>query len=108
MSESHSGRSNQGVPVFDGAPEGFSAYKEEALQYMFTFEVHKRYLAGPRLVKELTGPARTMVRTQTTRDPQWVAHPRGVYVLLDYLEQLVARPSLLEASRQISKFFYTA
>ena len=35
-----------------------------------------------------------------------MSNPRGVYVLLDYLESIVARPTLPEASRFVMKFFY--
>lgn len=106
MAEGKTKRGNDGIPVFDGTPEDFAGYREDALQYLMTFEVRKRYLAGPRLVKELQGSAKAMVRTQTVRDPQWVAHPRRVYTLLDYLEGIVAKPSLVEASRYVMKFFY--
>ena len=44
-----------GFPQYAGKPELLPAYKEEALQYLMTLEVKKRYLAGPRLLKELTG-----------------------------------------------------
>ena len=83
--------SKDGIPMFDGTPELLPYYREEAIQYMFTFETHKRYLAGPRLAKELSGVARVIVRKKNLQDPQWLAHPRGVYALLDYLEE--ARPS---------------
>ena len=99
-------KTSDGVPRYDGTPELLSSYKEEAIQYLMTFEHRKRYLAGPRLVKELEGTAKTAVRTMTLRDPQWVAHPRGVYTLLQHLEETVARPSLPEASRFVMKFFY--
>ena len=106
MAEGGIQRSAQGVPIFDGSPEGLPAFREEALQYLMTFEHHKRYLAAPRLVKELQGVAKTSVRRMTTKNPEWVAHPRGVYQLLQHLEELVARPSLVDASRYVMKFFY--
>ena len=99
-------RSADGVPQYDGTPELLPLYREECLQYLMTFEHKKRYLAAPRLVKELHGVAKTAVRGMTNRDPQWVAHPRGVYQLLDHLESVVSRPSLVEASRFVMKFFY--
>ena len=67
------------VPSYDGAPEGLAAYKEAVLQYLMATETHKRYLVGPRLVQRLTGVAKALIRTQTLRDPQWLAHPRGAY-----------------------------
>ena len=73
---------------------------------MMTLEHKKRYLAGPRLAKELSGVAMTAIRTRTTRDPQWLAHPRGTYQLLEFLEGVLAKPTLVESSRFIMKFFY--
>ena len=99
-------RSSDGVPRFSGEPELLPMYREEALQYMMTLEMTQRYLAGPRLAKELTGVARMAIRTRTTQDPQWLAHPRGTYTLLEYLESFLAKPTLVEASRFIMKFFY--
>ncbi|CAE7383862.1 unnamed protein product [Symbiodinium pilosum] len=100
-------RSSDGVPQFAGEPELLPMYREEALQYMMTLEVKKRYLAGPRLAKkELTGVAKVAIRNRTTQDPQWLAHPRGAYTLLEFLESFLAKPTLVEASRFIMKFFY--
>ena len=95
-----------GVPTYDGAPERLALYKEEAMQYMFTLECHKRYLAGPRLAAQLTGVARSVIRKRLSQDPQWLAHPRGAYVLVDYLEQAIEKPTLVLASQHIQKFFY--
>ena len=99
-------RSSDGVPQFAGEPELLPMYREEALQYMMTLEVKKRCLAGPRLAKELTGVAKVAIRNRTTQDPQWLAHPRGAYTLLEFLESFLAKPTLVEASRFIMKFFY--
>ena len=63
-------------------------------------------MAGPRLAKELTGVARTVVRKKLAQDPQWLAHPRGAYVLIEYLEQAIKTPTLVQASNPIHKFFY--
>ena len=95
-----------GTPSFDGSPEKLIRFREEALQYMFTLEHHKSYLAGPRLAAQLTGTARTVVRRKPAQDPQWLAHPRGAYVLVDFLEQAIEKPSLVLASQHIQKFFY--
>ena len=46
------------------------------------------------------------IRTQTLKDPQWLALPRGVYQLLGHLKQTLSKPSLVEASRFVMKFFY--
>ena len=99
-------KTSDGVPRFDGSPELLASYREEAVQYLMTFEYKKRYIAGPRLLRELEGTAKLVIRSETLRNPQWVSHPRGVYTLLDYLESAIARPSLPEASRFVTKFFY--
>ena len=56
-------RTSDGVPKFDGSPELLAAYREEAVQYLMTFEYKKRYIAGPRLLKELEGTAKMAVRS---------------------------------------------
>ena len=96
----------EGIPIFDGTPEMLRYYREEAIQYMFTFETHKRYLAGPRLAKELIGVARTIVRKKNLQNPQWLANPQGVYALLEHLETAMERPSLVQASQLVSRFFF--
>ena len=106
MTEPSIARNAQGVPIYDGSPETLPLFREEALQYLMTFEHHKRYLAAPRLVKELQGVAKTAVRRMTTKDPEWVAHPRGVYQLLQHLEEVISKPSLVDASKYVMKFFY--
>ena len=94
------------VPSYDGTPEGLAAYKEAVLQYLMATETHKRYLVGPRLVQRLTGVAKALIRTQTLRDPQWLAHPRSAYTLLGFLEETLERPSLIEANKHVMAFFY--
>ena len=94
------------IPSFDGSPEKLATYRDEALAYTFTLEIHKRYLAGPRLAQNLTGVARTVIRRKLSVDPQWLAHPRGAYVLIDFLEQAIEQPTLVQASQYIQKFFY--
>ena len=97
---------HQKIPSFDGAPEKLATYRDEALAYTFTLEIHKRYLAGPRLAQSLTGVARTVIRRKLSTDPQWLAHPRGAYTLIDFLEQAIEQPTLVQASQHIQKFFY--
>eukprot|EP00435_Cladocopium_sp_Y103_P026359 s1589_g6.t1 len=99
-------RNKDGVPTYDGSAEKLALFREEALAYTFTLEHHKRYLAGPHLAKELTGVARTVVRRKLAQDPQWLAHPRGAYVLIDFLEQAIETPTVVQASNHIHKFFY--
>ena len=99
-------RSKDGVPTFDGSAEHLAMFKEEALAYLFTLEHHKRYLAGPRLAQGLTGVARTVIRKKLAIDPQWLAHPRGAYDLIEHLEQALGQPTLIQAAQHIQKFFY--
>ena len=104
-SDSHGSRSLR-WPIYDGNAEQFLQYREEAYKYVLSFERHKRYLAGPRLVRELEGVARTVVRRPLAQDPRWVDHPGGVKTLLDYLEANLEKPSLISASRFVRKFFF--
>ena len=106
MGDESVSRTKDGVPTFDGTADKLNLYREEALQYLFTLEHHKRYLAGPRLAQALTGIARTVIRKRLAGDPQWLAHPRGGYDLLEHLERCIGQPSLLQASQHIQKFFY--
>lgn len=100
------GRSKDGVPRYNGDPVLLMRYREEALQYAMGIEDRKRYLVGPRLLQELTGTARVITRAKTLQDPQWLSHPRGVYQLLEFLEAHLQKPSLVEASQHVIKFFY--
>ena len=97
-----------GFPCTEGEPDllPLRLYKEEALRYLMTVENKKRYLVGPWLAKELTGVAKVAIRTKTTQDPQRLSHPRGTYQLLEFLEDFLAKPTLVESSRYIMKFFY--
>lgn len=106
MGDESVSRTKDGVPTFDGTADKLNLYREEALQYLFTLEHHKMYLAGPRLAQALTGIARTVIRKRLAGDPQWLAHPRGGYDLLEHLERCIGQPSLLQASQHIQKFFY--
>ena len=67
------------MEFYDGTPELLAAYKEEGGQYVMTFQHKKRYIAGPRLLKELEGTANGL--------------------------PTVARSSLPEASRFVMKFY---
>ena len=94
------------VPRYDGTPEQLPAYREKAIQYTMGMEWHKRYLCGPRLLANLTGVAKTITRPETLKNPQWLSHPRGTYTLLEFLESHLSRPSLVDASRHVLKYFY--
>ena len=92
-----------GVPIFDGSAESFVPYKRAALNYVETLEWKKRSLAGPRLQTALKGPARVAVQHQR---PGWISHEKGADQLLDFLREHVQAPTLSEAGKNISRFFY--
>lgn len=92
-----------GVPIFDGSAESFVPYKRAALNYVETLEWKKRSLAGPRLQTALEGPARVAVQHQR---PGWISHEKGADQLLDFLREHVQAPTLSEAGKNISRFFY--
>ena len=93
-----------GVPVFDGAAEQFVAYQRAALNYAETVEWKKRCLVGPRLQAALEGSAKMAVEHM---QPGWISHEKGASQLLDYLKRQVRAPTLAEAGRMMSRFFYS-
>ena len=93
----------EGVPIFDGNSENYIAYRRAALNFVETLEWKKRSLAGPRLQAALEGSARTSVQHKV---PGWVSDDRGAVQLLDFLKSKVQSPTLAEAGKMISKFFY--
>ena len=95
--------SKDGVPIYDGTAELFVAYKRAALNYVETLEWKKRPLAGPRLQSVLEGAARTAVQHKS---PGWISHSRGAEELLTFLKTKVQPPTLAEAGKSISRFFY--
>ena len=93
-----------GVPIFDGSPELYVPYRRASLNYVETLEWKKRMLAGPRLQAALEGPARVAVQHQS---PGWISHHEGALQLLNFLKGKVQAPTLAEAGKSISKFFYS-
>ena len=92
-----------GVPIFDGSPESFVGYQRAALVYAETVEWKKRSLVGPRLQAALEGSAKLAVEHMA---PGWVSHEQGASQLLQYLKKQVRAPTLAEAGRTMSRFFY--
>ncbi|CAE7713156.1 unnamed protein product [Symbiodinium sp. CCMP2456] len=92
-----------GVPIYDGTPEMFVPYRRAALIYVETVEWKKRSLAGPRLQAALEGAARMVVEHKA---PGWISHVNGASQLLECLKQQVRSPTLAEAGRTMSRFFY--
>ena len=92
-----------GVPIYDGSPELFVAFQRAALIYAETIEWKKRSLVGPRLQAALEGSAKMVVEHKS---PGWISHPNGASQLLECLKQQVRAPTLAEAGRTMSRFFY--
>ena len=92
-----------GVPIYDGSPELYVSYKRAALVYAETVEWKKRALVGPRLQAALEGSAKLSVEHMP---PGWVSHEKGAGQLLEYLKLQVRAPTLAEAGRTMSRFFY--
>ena len=92
-----------GIPIYDGAPELFVAYQRAAMIYSETVEWKKRSLVGPRLQAALEGSARLAVEHMT---PGWISHDHGASQLLEHLKRQVRAPTLAEAGRTMSRFFY--
>ncbi|CAE7554266.1 unnamed protein product, partial [Symbiodinium necroappetens] len=92
-----------GVPIYDGSPEQFVAFQRAALIYAETVEWKKRNLVGPRLQAALEGSAKMVVEHKA---PGWISHPDGASQLLACLKQQARAPTLAEAGRTMSRFFY--
>ena len=99
-------RSSDGVPQFSGEPELQPMYREEALQYMMTLEMHKRYLAGPAWPRSSQGLRVWQSERERLRTPSGWRILEKTYTLLEYLASFLVKPTLVEASRFIMKFFY--
>lgn len=93
-----------GVPIYDGTSENYVSYRRAALVYVETLEWRKRALAGPRLQAALEGSARIAAQHKM---PGWVSHQEGAVALLDFLKTQVQPPTLAEAGKMISRFFYS-
>ena len=94
----------EGVPIYDGTAENYVPYRRAALNYVETLEWKKRSLAGPRLQAALEGTARIAVQDQV---PGWISHDSGALQLLNYLKSRVRPPTLAEAGKMITRFFYS-
>ena len=91
------------VPCYDGTAELFEKYKREALLFAETLEWRKRETAAPRLIAALEGPARLAAQQKPS---SWFSNPKGVYQLRDVLKTTMKSPTLPEAGRYISRFFF--
>ena len=98
---SHDVKFKDGVLCYDGSSELFERYR--ALLYVETMEWRKRDAAAPRLIAALEGAARVAAQQ---RPSSWFSHPRGVNDLLNHLKATMKAPTLPDAGRYISKFFF--
>lgn len=95
-------RNKEGVPCWDGDAATYQEYAEVAALWEQSIPYHKRYLAGPKLINELTGASRRFVMV---KDPTWVSFEGGVQVLLDHLRQNLGLPQMPELSDFMAKYF---
>ena len=95
-------KSKDGVPQWDGDSASFQEYEETALQWEQSIAYHKRYLAGPRLVAELSGSARKHVMGKR---PEWLSYDGGVAHLLSHLRNCLGRPTIPELTEFLNRYF---
>lgn len=95
-------RSKDGVPQWSGDSSQFQEYEELCLQWEQSIQYQKRYLAGPKLVAELSGTARKFV---VGKRPNWVSFNGGVEHLMNHLRQHLGRPQIPELSEYLNKYF---
>ena len=95
-------KSKDGAPQWDGDSSTYQDYEEQALQWEQSIAYHKRYLAGPRLVSELSGAARKHV---VGKRPEWLSYDGDVGHLLRHLRACLGRPTIPELTEFLNKFF---
>ena len=95
-------RTRDGVPSWDGSPATWAEFKRSALLYVQSTKYENRYLCGPRLAAELTGPARASI---THKRSTWLAAPDGVEKLLLHLQSAISEPILPEVGNALRAYF---
>ena len=95
-------RSRDGIPSWNGGSTSWSEYRRAALLYVETTKWESRYLCGPRLASELTGPARTSI---ANKKPSWLSTPEGVNRLLLHLQNAISEPVLPEVGNTLRAYF---
>ena len=78
------GKSREGVPTWDGDPSTWTTYRTSALLFVESTKWENRYVCGPRLASELTGPAKASI---ASKKPTWLSHENGVARLLKHLQE---------------------
>ena len=95
-------RNKDGVPAWDGNCSTYQEYEEICLLWQESTEYHKRYMNGPKLAGELTGPAKRLILGKPSG---WLSHPNGVHTLLEYLRSCLGRPQISELSDFLTRYF---
>ena len=95
-------RSKDGVPQWSGDSRSFLDYEESALHWEQSIAYHKRYLCGPRLLAELSGPAKKYV---VGKRPNWLSFEGGVECLMSFLRDKLGRPQIPELSDYLNAYF---
>jgi hypothetical protein len=95
-------KTREGVPIWDGDAGKHQEFEESALLWEQSIAMHKRYLCGPKLLKELTGTAR---RFTVGKHPEWLSFNGGVQRLLTYLRSNLGLPQMPELTDHLSRYF---
>ena len=95
-------RNRDGVPMWNGDPTLLEEFAEACLRYEQTVVREKRYLCGPRIASELSGPAK---RVLLGRPADWLSFDGGVRRLLEELRVGRGQPKVPEMSELLMKYF---
>ena len=98
------GRSRDGVPSWDGEPSTWTEYRRAALLFVESTKWSNRYLCGPRLATELSGPAKASI---AGKKPTWLSREDGVQRLLTHLQTAISEPVLPEVGNALRAYFKT-
>jgi hypothetical protein len=91
-----------GVPTWDGAAEGFAAFKVECEWYLRSLKWNERYLAASRVWQNLRGIARLATRRL---QPGTYDKPEGLLQLLKFLETTpLTKAALPDAYSKIDSY----
>ena len=66
-------------------------------------EWNKRYLCGPRIVRELTGKVQAAL---LGRPNGWLNRPDGVELLLKFLQKVVLKAAIPDLGHPMDEFFF--
>ena len=95
-------RNRDGVPMWSGDPALLEEFAEACLRYEQTVVREKRYLCGPRIASELSGPAK---RVLLGRPADWLSYDGGVRRLLEELRVGRGQPKVPEMFELLMKYF---